>query len=85
MYTEQEVNKLKQQRDRAEAVVDQLKSMLGIEEAWSNHYGYEEFLEEARVKITSPPEEESEECGICTHCGFPRKIPGEPYELCHIV
>ena len=31
-------------------------------------YGYEEFLEDVKVKIISPSVDESDECGICTLC-----------------
>jgi hypothetical protein len=85
MYTEKEMNRVIRQRDRAEEVVDKLKSMLGIKEKWSNHYGYEDFLEDAKSILSSDPSDKPDEPGICTHCGFPRKIPGEPCELCHTV
>lgn len=85
MYTDEEMNKVIRQRDEAEEVVDKLKIMLGIEDKWSNHYGYEEFLEDVKTIIASGPPDKTDDPGICTHCGFPRKIPGEPCELCHIV
>ncbi len=83
MYTEQDMNKIIRQRDRAEEVIDKIKSMLGIDQSWSNHYGYEDFLEDAKTIITTLPADAVEDVGICTHCGFPRKLPGEPCELCH--
>jgi len=86
MYTEEEINKVIRQRDRAEEVVDKLKTILGIKEKWSNHYGYEELLEDAKTIIASGTSDNADDDpGICTHCGFPRKLPGEPCELCHTV
>ena len=85
MYTEKEIKKIIRQRDQAERVVDSIKDMLGIKDEWSNRYGYEDFLEDAKTIIASGPAEEDDEGGICTHCGFPRKVPGEPCELCHNV
>jgi hypothetical protein len=81
MYTEEEMNKVIRQRDQAEDVVDKLKTMLGIEDKWSNHYGYEEFLEDAKTILASEPSDRTGEPDICTHCGFPRKFPGKPCEL----
>ena len=85
MDTEEEMNRVIRQRDQAEEVVDKLKTMFGIKDKWSNHYGYEEFLEDAKTIIASGPSDKTDDPGICTHCGFPRKVPGEPCELCHIV
>ncbi len=85
MYTEKDMKKIIRQRDQAERVVDNIKDMLGIKEEWSNRYGYEDFLEDAKAIIANVPADEPDESGICTHCGFPRKLPGEPCELCHNV
>lgn len=85
MYTEEKMNRVIRQRDQAEEVVDKLKTMLGIKDKWSIHYGYEEFLEDAKTIIDSGPSDETDDPGICTHCGFPKKVPGEPCELCGIV
>ncbi len=86
MYTENDMKKIMRQRDQAERVVDEIKDMLGIKEEWSNRYGYDEFIEDANALIASIVSVDGDDdSGICTHCGFPRKLPGEPCELCHNV
>ena len=83
MYTQEEMDRVIRERDQAENVIDEIKAMLGIDKRWSNHYGYEDFLKDAKDVIASPPADKDDDTGICTHCGFPRKYPGEPCELCH--
>ncbi len=43
MYTQEEMDRAIRERDQAENVVDEIKTMLGIDKRWSNHYGYEDL------------------------------------------
>jgi len=85
MDSEQTMDEIIWQRDRAQEVIDRIKVLLGIEKEWSDNYGYEEFLEEARTLIIARHGVDRAEYDICTHCGFPRKRAGMPCELCHNV
>ncbi len=84
MYSEQKMDEVIRQRDRAEEVIDKIKSMLGIEKEWSNNYGYEAFLEEARSIIISQ-QVVDDVYHICTYCGYPKKRTGMPCDLCQNV
>jgi len=83
MDNEQKLVKITEERDRAREVIESIKCMLGIKRKWSDQYGYNEFLEDAGRIIVSQLDHENIEGRPCSYCGYPKKYPGIPCELCH--
>ena len=75
---------LMDERDQAEAVIDKIKGLLGIESEWSNAYDYNDFLVEVEECLQQKDAKDGswgcKKCGAyhyyiwdeCQYCGESR-------------